>query len=90
MERKIANERKVDSMLVEILRKYQGHLLPVGAMTIPFGVNRKTKLDEVYFNIVYYAASVRPEFTDYICVPYNLAYITEETGIQHFQPSKRQ
>jgi len=77
-KRELQLKRKVDSLLVEIKRRYKGHMLPIGAITVPI---EKYK-DEVYFTILYFAASIRPMFTDYICVPYNLSYLAKSIKIK--------
>lgn len=73
----LLKSKRVDSLLVKIKRMYKGHLIPIGAIIVPLSKYE----DEVYFTIVYYAASLRPMFTDYICVPYNLSYLAKDVKV---------
>lgn len=75
----------IDSAIIEISRKYQGHLIPIGAMKIPINILSKRGLDSLSFDILYHSASVRPSFTLYSCVPYNESYILKDLEIKNYK-----
>jgi hypothetical protein len=75
----------IDSAIIEIGRKYQGYLIPIGAMKIPLNILSKRNLDSLSFDILYHSASVRPSFTLYTCVPYNESYILKDLDIKNYK-----
>ncbi len=80
--KRLEKDYQIDSGLIQIRREIRGTVIPVGSMIIPLNYLKKGKAKELYFNVVYYSASIRPKFTQYECVPFNMSYRINDINIR--------
>lgn len=80
--KEILKNADVDSAILEIRRVYQGKTIPIGAMLVPAEYLTGQKAKEIYFDLIYHAASIRPSHTKFECVPFDRNYKLGDFSIE--------